>query len=49
MTMTVECRRCGEPFEIDVMEISGPRWNRCPHCNADTAADEEEEEDDGAN
>jgi hypothetical protein len=35
MSVVVECR-CGETFEIDVLEISGQWWRRCPNCNPST-------------
>jgi hypothetical protein len=32
MTVLVECRCCGFELEIDVLEISGQWWRRCPGC-----------------
>jgi hypothetical protein len=30
VTVVVECRHCGNTFELDVLAISGSWWNRCP-------------------
>jgi hypothetical protein len=46
MNVLVECRLCGSEFEVDVMEISGSWWQRCPVCNAPTPAEDDDEEED---
>src|SRR4051812_23196621 len=44
VTVIVECRTCGAPFEVDVMALpAGQWWKACPYCHPIT--DEKEDHD----
>ena len=54
MSVVVTCRRCGRPFEINVIDAHGEWWLRCPHCHTEeprstvTTAPKEEPDDPAA-
>jgi hypothetical protein len=33
MSIEITCRRCGQPFTVDVKQTRGKRW-KCPHCTS---------------
>jgi predicted Zn-ribbon and HTH transcriptional regulator len=44
MSVLVVCRHCGAEFEIDVLQVAGPWWTRCPHCYPEMSADQSPDE-----
>jgi hypothetical protein len=50
MSIEIVCKRCGEPFAVDVKQTPG-QWWKCPVCLTEELpreGDGDEAEDDGA-